>query len=765
MRGKFIPIVSAAIALLAGATFALTNPTCADAADRYSGTISNVSVAETELEQGESTSVDVTFDISSTMPGQPLLPNDTYSFETNIGDIFEISSGNDAIPIEDDSGTTIASVAFTNDAMVVTFSDAVDGSTTLHGQVTSASMTVKDLGATADASISKDLQVGDAKVTLTISNPDDGSDEPGEPKPSDPASPDFNVLWKNAWGNSNKTGAGVTIEVNPQGTIDMYLEANGTGLATTQFYEDFTVKDTIPGGGIIDESSLTICAAVPSVGTSSGPEQNPYGYAEGTLYAVRQGTQRFPLDGSWGDKYPTVIERLYQNDGETLDEFETRVKSEQLQWGIYVDDEGTQTLLCNFGNLGPDDMFEDGNNGVMYENYVPTWCKRYPQIFGDEAPSEGNSLSYYIEFNTYYPDAVGTQKYHNYASWEALNVVKNQQQGWGNNSAEYTISAVDGIGYVRSTDVAIKLVDEDDRGVVIPDADFKLQMEVDGEWVDTGLTATTDENGRLTFPSLVPGEYRIVQETSQDGYIFDNDTYGPNYDSNGDVYGGTLTVNGEFDVDGTETIGHASIVTNRKVYRATYRFESADESMELPQEVLDLLPTDDTHYLNGDYVFAKQPSSTEVVTSDGVWTFVEYDSDETQVHSADVEFVGYWDFEKVDKPIADDGGENGNNGEETGDNSGETGDNGEETGDNGGNSTTDSDDGNSDRPHGSGYLTSEPVQPTESMNEPSSADSGNVDDTKDIMHTGGDAHSAMLVISIIACAAVFVPIAIRKLRD
>ena len=48
---------------------------------------------------------------------------------------------------------------------------------------------------------------------------------------------------------------------------------------------------------------------------------------------------------------------------------------------------------------------------------------------------------------------------------------------------------------------------------------------VNGDYVATGKTATTDANGNYKFEGLLPGTYRVV-ETQPDGYLSVGDTPG-----------------------------------------------------------------------------------------------------------------------------------------------------------------------------------------------------------------------------------------------
>ena len=84
--------------------------------------------------------------------------------------------------------------------------------------------------------------------------------------------------------------------------------------------------------------------------------------------------------------------------------------------------------------------------------------------------------------------------------------------------------------------------------------------------------------------------------------------------------------------------------TPNPTYKATHEFVSGTAGKELPQAVKDLLPADKPDLADGTKATPTQPSSTEVKTADGTWTFKSYDKNEETINGADVEFVGTWDF-------------------------------------------------------------------------------------------------------------------------
>ena len=79
-------------------------------------------------------------------------------------------------------------------------------------------------------------------------------------------------------------------------------------------------------------------------------------------------------------------------------------------------------------------------------------------------------------------------------------------------------------------------------------------------------------------------------------------------------------------------------------YNVTHKFVSKDPNKELPQEVLNLLPANQTGKVKGDVVKPTAPQTTTVNVEDGTWTFVKYDKDQETIDNQDVEFIGTWEF-------------------------------------------------------------------------------------------------------------------------
>lgn len=101
---------------------------------------------------------------------------------------------------------------------------------------------------------------------------------------------------------------------------------------------------------------------------------------------------------------------------------------------------------------------------------------------------------------------------------------------------------------------------------------------------------------------------------------------------------------GNTQVAAQDIVFHGVWEQESTTYKASYRFESGTDSMELPEEVKALLPSDDNAYENEAKVTSKAPSQTSVEVQDGTWNFVSYDETEKTVNRDNVEFVGTWTY-------------------------------------------------------------------------------------------------------------------------
>ena len=535
---------------------------------------------QTEMQQetGEH-SVGFSFEIQLTEPLASFEVGDTFTVNTNIGQLFDADWAGDLADLQilDANGQVVALVSFTADTVTITAQKGAAGMGVMTGDViTKGVLTAKDMGATAGSPVEKTLKIGDKSVEIifTAKQPPESGSSLG--------TVDVDTFWKNAGSVDNQTGGIFWMEVNPIGSLDLYGSTTyppEKGTRMPKSYENLTVIDEIPGQGFIDRDSILICAAVPTLAMSSidfvDIYHGNYAIPAGTYYAQRAGTLRHDIKEQ--------MKELEQYDGETRAEFEKRVRSTSLSWGIYYDEAAKkEVFICNFGNVGD----KDNNNRLMYTMDPRGYAEDYPEIFGADGPTGGNIVSYYIEFKAYHPEVIGSKVMNNTAT------LTSDGGRVGGNTASYTVNNGGGTGAARRNELIIVLLDEDTREP-IKGAEFTLQYKTGNTWTDV-TKVNTDENGRIVLTPLSVNDYRIVQTSFTDGYDPDS----VKFTDPGNSVVNDVSAAGEFSVSGMEKFGYGTVVTNAKLkFSAEYKFESADPALTLPQEVMELLPVDENVYV------------------------------------------------------------------------------------------------------------------------------------------------------------------------
>ena len=496
----------------------------------------------------------ISFDCSlQAEDGGTFSSGDTIEVPTNIGDFFKPLNGWEQYgeqSIVDDDGVQLATVKVADEGKTLVFTVKQEGLTGINdASVQLPALTVKkDVVADNEASpVSKDLTINGVSTSITFNK----VNEPDKPAQVKPDLPDVDTFWKNAWSCNNYTGSTIRFAVNPIGSIDLYGSTTYT-LDHQKAYEDLYgeakypnvyprepkayrnlfVEDPIPEKGKVDVNSVVIAASIPSIAKmEDGGYRDEwhlnYYIPEGVYYAQRGGTLWQPLKKK-------NLTRLTQDEGESKEGFKNRLKQNALQWGIYEDTDGTQTFMCNFGNVG---KFDDGtlNNGVTYQDYASHLVKEYPDIFGAQGASAGNVVSYHVEFNAYYPD-VDITTTANTATLYAEDDNGKETRVGGNTSGKYTIINAAGIGAAQKNSLELLLVDRDEKATTsgityqkpIEGGTFAIQKKNEsGEWENVrGKTnLTTNKNGRITVTNFEQGTYRVIQTGWVKGYFAERNSY------------------------------------------------------------------------------------------------------------------------------------------------------------------------------------------------------------------------------------------------
>ena len=586
--------------------------------------------------------------------GQTFKKDEEYILDTNLAEFFTIENNKTLIvPVEDNNKEEILKAEIYTDntdnkiKINLKLSKNIDA-TEISGTVLSVDKFVtKDNLVTSGESINKTITIGNGTKDITIYKNKDGSGTGDDPRPVD-----IDTLWKTAESMNNKLGSVTKIEVNPIGSMDLYASTSEDKERGLIYHENFIVRDEIPEKGYIDEDSMQIYAVVPTL-AKAATDQTYHGWYDvkkGNYYAQRYGTQRYIINEyNNNPKKRIKIKKINQGDDETYADFEARIKQNSLTYGIYINKtEKTETFLCNFGNIG--NYLADKNNGIKYSDFkwhsfVENYLNKYPGIFGENGASAGNVVSYYIEFDSYYPEIEGQKEVAN----EATRISKengNTKPSTNGNTAKFIINNGYGFGSVRKNSLALLLVDEADKTKPISGAKFELQKEENGQWIKK-FEGTTDDKGKLKFDYLNNGKYKVVQTSTAQDYEFDKDNnkYQP-LGNNNNSYN-DIGENGEFEITGNKSFGFAALVTNKRIpeFNVTYSFISGTNGKDLPNDKLPELPKA-TKVKKCSSISAPTTKYEDIKVDGGKWRFDGWKPANQSNVTTDVEFIGTWKFMK-----------------------------------------------------------------------------------------------------------------------
>ena len=638
MRKKFIAI------FMVLAMFFINIPTSIFAGEvdghKYELSISELSIHDyvthnNTVYQGDSTGIYFKFSIDP--KGNKLGESDEITVKTNIAEIFEIpDDGIKDLEIKNHNDEVLMNLDIkvdknSPDNVVLVFKNFKNISQTVTGSLSTKDLlTAKNVGATVDNPIKKELIIGNAKKEITIKaknqNPTETTFNPV----------DIDVLWKNTSSRHLAyQGATSYIEVNPIGSMDLYGSTTHKG-RKPKSYKNFIVEDKIPEKGYIKEDTMQIYAAIPTLSkVESQKEKNGYIVEANGFYAKRGGTSRVSLlnknDAISGNA--KCLKCFTQNDGESYDTFKARIKATQLSWGIYKDTDGSQTFLCNFGNIGD----STDKNGILYEHYGlgRQYAQSNPEIFSSNGATGGNIVSYYIEFDAYFPDVEGAKKVTNVAT------VYRDNAKIGDRSGNFDINNGYGIGeFAANEDVAVVVQDEVDS-TPIQGAYFDLQEQKNGNWITAKENiGPTNEKGVLKISDLENKTYKLIQTKTKEGYVFDNKKY-------------SAITEHKVSEDGiiTRTNGSkiAILVKNSKQkFNIGYEFKSKDPKLELPEDVKKQCPTKvHENIAYGEEVIRDNTITlNDVKINDGVWKFLGWDREKIENVTKEENFIGTWEFVK-----------------------------------------------------------------------------------------------------------------------
>lgn len=199
----------------------------------------------------------------------------------------------------------------------------------------------------------------------------------------------------------------------------------------------------------------------------------------------------------------------------------------------------------------------------------------------------------------------------------------------------------DGLGVWTFTGWDIDSLDsDDDSGVAVGLWAYRLYSEMQ----KANVTYEFEAADGTSLPSEVLAYLPVAESHDVNTEVTATQPASVSVDINGKKWVFKGYKEGNTQVAAQDIVFHGVWEQESTTYKASYRFESGTDSMELPEEVKALLPSDDNAYENEAKVTSKAPSQTSVEVQDGTWNFVSYDEAEKTVNRDNVEFVGTWTY-------------------------------------------------------------------------------------------------------------------------
>ncbi|MDI6415041.1 FctA domain-containing protein [Solobacterium moorei] len=604
------------LALLMAFTFSLglLSSTCGVYAstqrDGYNITISNVEVNPGTMTPGTLASLKFDFDVESEA-GNALNPGDTITFSTNIGTMF----GN--LPITDlsiysESGQKMATATITETEVKMTLEADFPADTNfLKGSLyTGARLSALENGAVAGSPVTKALTIEDAStsVTFKVKEPVPGQGSGGAPSDPDMRTINNQMLEKQG-GTSGYDTARIKLIANQLGSLRLFNTYNNIdrSFGTYEEQTNMMVVDKIPGNGVVDPNTLSFTAVrynwmeIPAGGNSHYAQAAP-----GSVMPIERGSNWLPVT--------QYFNQITQTSTDTYDTFYAKVKAQKLSYGVYRDPvTGGDTFIANMSN-----------DTLKYTDLEPNLAgiDKIKDIYGANGASHGNVVTFFVEFDTHYPSISGVETLTNTGE------VKSDQSN-ASASVNYVIDKAQGNATVSSGTINIKVVDTIDDATPVADAEFKIQVNINGTWQDYYIrgrkaTAKTGASGVASISGLTKGNYRLIQIDSPVKYRYNNDTFKPNPAF---ATAGTLDAAfGTFSIQNATQPGFATIVPNYQTATAKISgqkkyVDTEDAGLAIPNNTFKV---NLSKIAGEDYTGVTMPQNlTATVEDDGTYTFEE----------------------------------------------------------------------------------------------------------------------------------------------
>lgn len=403
---------------------------------------------------------------------------------------------------------------------------------------------------------------------------------------------------------------------HPDGTYtppDPYWQTADWGKAFTD-KNNVYVEDLLDPGAYIEALYIKAQAVTPTDLPASGSRGGAAGYVpafDSYLLMDFGGDLKYREDGHIGtdDIQPptrqTSFSRVYQNPGETYDEFKARLQP--YQYGIY-DIPGSspnqQKVVINFGKIGKNgdhkryldltDTPYSGKviNGKAIPNYAvqaATNCIKngyyteadrdrleeyFTEVYGEHNVIDGQVGRFVVELLAKYPPNDPIDKTNKVQiTMDGVTEERDASGKLNNPSAEVVVSP--NAGRLYKYDI--------DTNAMIQGAQFKLQYADGPQWKDYTPTdggpplRTTNQEGYVEYRNLPPGTYRFYEVAAAPGYSLKNSM---NYEA--DL---KTCVSGTFTIYALNQNGEKLYLWNKKMdptqYKVEHYLEQPDGSYQI----------------------------------------------------------------------------------------------------------------------------------------------------------------------------------------
>lgn len=266
--------------------------------------ISDIKTVDEIYQKSEVTAFEFQFHFQVNEQGVFIKTGDKIEVPTNLGQLFDTdwSLYDQELQIYDSQNQLLATAKVSAEQIVFTIAKGIESTDISGSFMINDKMIAKDVGATPDTPVTKSLIIGNAQHDIVFKEK-----KPSTGEGNTYIGPvDIDYFWKNAYGNTLKTGAAITMEVNPIGSMDLYgyLDRMADDTITDKrkpiIHDTFIVKDEIPEKGYVDLESVKIYAVVPTYTSWTEDEDfnGWYHVPAGIHYAGRSGSIRHRIDST-----------------------------------------------------------------------------------------------------------------------------------------------------------------------------------------------------------------------------------------------------------------------------------------------------------------------------------------------------------------------------------------------------------------------------------------------------------------------------------